>query len=232
MEDKSRIEAFRKRLYGAEEQRVNWQFWIGSPTAWIALILSAVTAFYTFLYHSDELSVVVGRPSIFLTMDGDIEVRAPSSITFINSGSRPVAVTGIQMMLVQPTEKVAEPKCRNSGAYQYFSVTFEQTVIKPYDTVAKAIKFDETQSSLDTKRVVMSEANKKLKRDQIVVACLEFEIVAADTAGWRKVVQVERVTLSGVGSTDLSVQDARPLYLIKRNRFWTSVGGDGSTFSR
>jgi hypothetical protein len=137
------------------------------------------------------------------------------------------------MMFVQPTEKIAEPKCRDGGAYQYFPVTFEQTVIKPYDAVARAIKFDKTQSFLETQRIVMSEANKKLERDQIVVACLEFEVVASDTAGWRKSVQVERVTLSGVASTALPAdQDAKPLYLIKRNRFWTSVGEDPSPFSR
>src|SRR5436305_12370535 len=45
-----------------------------SPTAWLALLVSSATAFYTLIYHSDELSVVASPSSIFLTKSGDIQV--------------------------------------------------------------------------------------------------------------------------------------------------------------
>jgi hypothetical protein len=80
VQDRWKIEAFRKRLRGAEKQKTNWQYWIGSPTAWLALVLSAATGFYTFLYHSDELSVVIARPDVFLTMQGNVQVRSPMGV--------------------------------------------------------------------------------------------------------------------------------------------------------
>jgi len=39
------LETFRKRIRGPEREKVNWQFWIGSPTAWLVLFLSASTGF-------------------------------------------------------------------------------------------------------------------------------------------------------------------------------------------
>jgi len=54
-----RLEAVRKRLNRPEKETRDWQFWIGSPRAWLALFLSSITAFYTFLFHRDELSIAI-----------------------------------------------------------------------------------------------------------------------------------------------------------------------------
>jgi hypothetical protein len=226
-EDQSRIEAFRKRLQGPPREKINWPYWIGSPTAWLALLVSSATAFYALIYRSDELSVVTSPSSIFLAKNGDIQVKAPSSITFINTGSRPIAVLQIQMMFVQPTEKVAEPDCHGRGAFMYFSIAFEQTVIKPYDSVAKAIRFSETESSAEPKKVPLSDENKRLGRDQIVKVCAEFQIIAANAAIWHKIVELDRVTLTGIAVTATDpVRSRKPVFLIKRNWLWTDIGDD------
>ena len=100
MNDK--LEAFRKRLRDPEKKKASWQFWIGSPTAWLALFISSTTAFFTLFYHSDELRVAVsGGIAARLELFADektgtpyrgVTVSTPRRFTFINSGSRPIAV--------------------------------------------------------------------------------------------------------------------------------------------
>jgi hypothetical protein len=33
-----------------EKKKIDWPFWIGSPTAWLALIISCATAFSTLIF--------------------------------------------------------------------------------------------------------------------------------------------------------------------------------------
>jgi hypothetical protein len=225
-----RLEAFRKRLRGPDKEKGNWQFWIGSPTAWLALLLSSTTAFYTFLYHSDELSVVIDSPSIVLDNDGKLAVHSPSSVTFINSGSRPVAVTGIQLILVQPIENFPDPQCRGSGSYSNLSLEFEQTVVKPYDAVAKPLGFY-NKKPLEEEKVELTKENTG-KGESVLAVCLKFSIAATDAAGWIKTIDLGKTTMGRPGfSTSEDKSEDPPAYLIKRNRFWTEVDRDGLLFS-
>jgi hypothetical protein len=70
----------------SSKEKTNWQFWIGSPTARLDLFIWSTMAFYMFLYHSDELSMVV-PPAATFAQGHKIGVGSPTSITFINSGS-------------------------------------------------------------------------------------------------------------------------------------------------
>lgn len=224
-----RLEAFRKRLRGAEKEKTDWMHLIGSPTAaWIALFLSSSTAFYSFLYHSDVLSVVPMHSSIHLTADNKVHVNSPSVVTLINSGSRPIAVLGVEIFYGQPTSKSANPSCSGPGRFYRFQLTFEQIVVKPYDTVLKQLKFDHADSSEKVHLIPLSDANQTRKDDRVVIACMSFDIVAADTAGWRKILEVERIILDDVGKSSFEYRINIPSakYVIKRNRFWTEVGED------
>src|SRR5262245_47683027 len=110
MAHRPEIETFRSRLKQPKKATTNWQQWIGSPTAWLALILSASSFFYTFLYYSDDLSVVMDRPVIQPAFQDVLRISAPRNMTFINSGSRPIVITGAQLILVHGWRHFAD--CR------------------------------------------------------------------------------------------------------------------------
>ncbi|SFV16046.1 hypothetical protein SAMN05192541_124125 [Bradyrhizobium arachidis] len=220
-----RLEAFRKRLNEPKKRRSdkNWQQWIGSPTAWAGLILSSVTAFYTFLYHSDELSVVIDSP--FIKPDGEnFKVRPPPGLTFINSGSRPVVVTSMKMLLIQ-RHYASDPECDDWEVRTEIPFAFEQTVVKPYDALSKTLKFENEEATIAAKG---GNANRKGGRASMLV-CIRFELAATDAVRWQKTVtaghQIERDRQPNA-ELQRARFDTRPKILMKRNRFWTEVDRD------
>src|SRR5437764_4060783 len=114
-----RLEAFRKRLRGPDREKTSWQFWIGSPTAWLAFFISSTTAFYTLLYHSDELRVAL-IPGDVQAYSGKVSVEPPETFTFINSGSRPIAVLAAEMSVNQPDKGVPHLDCISGDASPLF----------------------------------------------------------------------------------------------------------------
>jgi hypothetical protein len=223
MAHRPEIEAFRARLKQPEKnKKINWQQWVGSPTAWLALMLSASSFFYTFLYHSDELSVVMGDPTIKPDKDA-FKIIAPRSMTFINSGSRPVTVISARLILVQGHPHSVE--CGDSVRRDItteFPLIFEQTVVKPFDAVSRSMSFENKEESFP--KAGINEGGGQAS----VLVCVRFELAATDAARWRKTV------LLGLqlGSRDPFAQlrqgrfDTTPKYLMKRNRFWTEVDRD------
>ena len=216
-----RLEAFRKRLRGPEKTKSNWQFWIGSPTAWLALFLSATTGFYTFLYNSDELSVVIAGGGVAASDDEkDYGVRAPRSVTLINTGSRPIAVLRIQMIVAERLQGAAPATCEAHWKEQVYDLDFEHTVIKPYDVVVKAMKFEGANSPLEL-RDFPTPKKGVIPYYAEVVFCMGFDLVATDT--WvRKTIEREHAILNTGGWSSYGSK-FDPVYLIKRNRFRTEV---------
>jgi hypothetical protein len=155
-----RLEAFRRRLHEQKKSSPKWHQQIGSPTAWLALIFSTTTFFNTFFYYSDEMSVVVTPRFLVNLLEKDkIMVEPPTSITFINSGSRPIAVLGVSMMIVQPTEKTARPDCRGNGNHWLSHLVFDQTVVKPYEMTTLSMKFYEAKSTSEVRYIPPSSSN-------------------------------------------------------------------------
>ena len=116
--------------------KVDWKFLIGSPTAWLALFISIATAFYSLVYHSDELGVIVPTPIVWL--EDNIAVAAPRQVTFINSGSRPIALLNVRLTLVQPRQKVERADCAR-GQMDVDILKADQVVFKPYEIVVSTI---------------------------------------------------------------------------------------------
>jgi hypothetical protein len=225
-----KLEAFRKRLHGPEKEKPNWQFWVGSPIAWLALLVSSTTAFFTFFYHSDELRVTVSGGT-FRLVDKP-EFHAPISMTFINTGTRPIAVLGVEQLVVQPTKQFPNPDCEH-GYVQRQSLIFEHTVVKASDTVAKTptrfkppVPEDVRDPIPDPKpfqSIARSDFNKS--RGLFFVVCMTFEILATDTLDWRKTVKVLEVKGESLQFL-YPIWISAPQHLIKRNRFQTSVADD------
>jgi hypothetical protein len=214
------LEEFRKRLRGPKKEKANWQFWIGSPTAWLALCLSAGTAFYTFIYHSDELSVFV--PNAGLTYsEGRTSVSPPSTIALINTGSRPLTVMWVDLHLVQSTRQIARPSCQ-SGSAIAFRLDFEPTVVKPYETVVKALKFEGAKSASDAREFPMTKSNQEKHRPDVLV-CMAFYVIDSDSLAHWKIREIDDPRLVDGEWQYYNGRDdpAKSLHLIKRNIFST-----------
>jgi hypothetical protein len=220
---------FRFRRRRPEKDESTWPPWIGSPTAWLALCLSSATAFYSFFYHSDELSVVATTynspvsSSVNLNPSLEISAEAPTTFTLVNSGSRPVALLSAQMVYVQPSRKTAQPNCQK-GYIRTENLRLEETIVKPYDTVVKSTSFLKPTSQ-NTRSFPLSAANKALEHDRILFVCARFEFVTSDGVLRHKAIQLGRVILN-INSASYGSRNRDPQYLIKRNRFWTEVGDD------
>jgi hypothetical protein len=221
------LEAFRKRLRGPKKQKANWQFWIGSPTAWLALVLSFANAFYSLIYHSDELRVIPSRIQFVVrtTEIGirDIGIPRPDKITFINSGSRPIAILGLTMELIQPPSGVDDTKlhCRSGFGVDAMdamrTLTFDQLVVKQYEVVTREVKFDQE----DGPRVSFVEMNERNQQEWVpsAVLCLVVSFVTVD-GKYSRIIELQRI-----GSTGIIVAKG-PHYLVKQNTFRTEVGSD------
>ena len=219
------LEAFRKRLKEPEKERINWQFWIGSPTAWIALRLSSVTAFYTFVYHSDKLSVVFNDVELRRNYNSDtVELRSPQSAIFVNSGNSSVAVIGITATVIQPLLEGVPPSCLDrAGLVQDYEFEFEQTVVKPYETVSKSLKFANKNSWQDRHLVELTSVN-KAKEEYEFAVCVTFKLVTQEASDWRKSLDLGFYRLRGDGLVSRLQQNPveRPRYLINKSMFWRS----------
>ena len=216
-----KLEAFRKRLRGPTKVKTDWRFWIGSPIAWLAFVISLTSAFYSLIYHSDELGIVV--PPLFPRVVADqISFGAPHFFTFINSGSRPIAVLSVHMVFVQPQQGMNRADCSHGEVY--FFKPFVQLVVRPYETVTYRLTFSDADGS---GRILLpkSDFNRGVERGApSYVACLTFHGVAADTTEWFKTVEVDHFDRGEFHSSEL--MQAKPQYLIKRNTFWSSVPND------
>jgi hypothetical protein len=228
-----RLEDFRKRLRGSEKNADSWKSWVGSPTAWIALALSLATAFYTFVYHSDELSVVFDNVDVVGSLDTKkftaVKVMLPKAITFVNSGSRPVTVTKFGILVAQRWTNKDRPDCSSLGTT--FEYDLEPTVIKPYDTVSKNVRLTPSHSEKNIEDLNVSGINLQ-EQEWFFAACGKFSFVTQDSAIWHRVIRLDLLKMSPgdvlAARNRLNNSDV-PQVLIKRSRFWTSVSGDERT---
>jgi hypothetical protein len=175
---------------------------------------TSATALFNLVYHSDDLRVATS-PTLVRIDDDGITAYPPSSLTFINSGTRPIAVLAMTRILVQWDGSNDDVNC-HSRAGAYFIGPFEHLVVKPNDTV--------THKPFDKPNAVhrpLSRTNEELldPTSRRAMFCVMFELVATDTSRWIKTIEIER---TGIGAT----RDLTPAYLIKRNTFWTTVGRD------
>jgi hypothetical protein len=217
-----KLEAFRTRLRGREKEKFKftWQFLIGSPVAWLAFLISSATAFSSIVYHSDKLSVQVAEPAAYEDESGDqVYVVLPPGITFINSGTRPIAVVRASIYFVQPRQKAEHVDCLH-GQVDVAWLPLEMLVVKPYDILVYALQYDGKKWPREL-YLARSELNKNNPSHMpLFVSCATFQIVAADTTSFYKTVEIGRTDEHG-----LVLSRGDPRHLIKRSMFWTSVIG-------
>jgi hypothetical protein len=225
------IEELRRRLRGGKKVKSDWKPLVGSSTAWLALFVSVATAFYNFAYYSDELSVVIDAPIVRLDRQKKrLDVESPESIAFINSGTRPIAVTRVEMIVVQANSD-RMPGCKlfeSPSMSSFFDSRFEQVVIKPYDIVWKSIKFAYGPPGKEGIMDISEENKRRDPNNYLMIVCFTFDIVAADSGIWRKTIDHGPIHLVNADPNESVFPPRRgePVRLIKRNVFWTEVSSD------
>jgi hypothetical protein len=186
-------------------KKLDWSFWIGSPIAWLALVISGVHALYSLVYTSDVLSAVVAVPN-------PVETSIPNTVTFINSGNRPVVVLSAQLVFMQSHDGSNWPDCIH-GEPQVFEYDFQEVVVKPNETEVRQLKAPAVKFEL-------TNSNKEFARKYgfpNTATCISFRFVAGDPTPIRKTIMVEHSP---------GPLDREPNYLIRRSTFWTFVDGD------
>ncbi|XUM19819.1 hypothetical protein ACRAVF_19330 [Bradyrhizobium oligotrophicum S58] len=114
------LDELRERLYPAKkpERKLDWSKWIGSPTAWLALILSGTTAYLT-LRKYDDLQVVL-RDSFVIVYSDYVKPRLSvhnwgQDLILINSGTRPIAINEVALRIWFDLDSAGERDCEWTG---------------------------------------------------------------------------------------------------------------------
>jgi hypothetical protein len=104
----------------------------------LALLVSGMTAYFTVARQADDLRVVIERtPAVFLT-EKKLSILSDQQLTFINSGNRPVAVTGITLV-VSPTG--LDKTCVHPDELFSLNYEVEPFVVKSGEITIKKMAF-------------------------------------------------------------------------------------------
>jgi hypothetical protein len=145
----------------------------------IALLLSLLSVYWTTIRRVDDLSVAVSdlrgeEPVTFDDQNNIIHYNSSPIFTFINFGTRPIAVTNITLRLGQPSKGEGSQPCKDlSGKTDYIYLSNEPFVIKPGEIV--------TQRVAATKDVgVTNEQDKSSEFRYVLEICAIYEVVVPE----------------------------------------------------
>jgi hypothetical protein len=175
-----RLDAFRKRLHGPEKEKDRWKFWVGSPVAWLGLVLSVQTAYINFFRVSDDLKVVITNPSIEPRHESDTgaSLSVKFTGTFANNGNRPAVVVGSRLKI----GNWFNPD-RGCDQISYSKVEFQ---VKPLLVKANEAEFDvfgtKDSKGNDSEQSIEDFIGPALNysAQNSVLTCLQFDVVTAD----------------------------------------------------
>jgi hypothetical protein len=119
-----KLEAFRRRLRGPEasqqkRERVKGKDWVAILVSITALALSALTAYFSFVRQSEELRVFLGEiPLLTKADDGRLQLEGNLDIDFMNTGTRPIIVQSVSLIIGIPEGKDGGSKWCGLHPYQ------------------------------------------------------------------------------------------------------------------
>jgi hypothetical protein len=112
------LEAFRKRLRGPEKpsqprDRMKVKQWVAIVISIVALGISAVTAYYSVILQSEEKRVFVDQiPLLIRTADTRLQVEGILDIAFVNTGTRPIVVRSVDLIIEDASKKRTQQSLR------------------------------------------------------------------------------------------------------------------------
>jgi hypothetical protein len=210
---------FRERLRRPKKPPIDWAKWIGSPTAWLALTISASSLYLTLVRKSDDIRVVVGHPEPMSIGGAGSQINLRGSdqtLIFINSGNRAAVINEVTLLLWFQSEKTGPPTCSKPASWPIaLSYDFAPLVIKPGEITSISInKFKTTKSIEET-----SKKDRKLEYEvsdgalkaftvvpepafgDLVVACQSFQVILPDSESHSANLLLGGARVLKVGST-------------------------------
>ncbi len=173
---------------------MNLNDWVTVILSGLALVVSVVSAYYSNFRLNDDFRVALPMPP-FAVIDnkGSLGVSGAQQVTFIDSGNRDVAVTGISLVLYKlraPPPPPIESQCNEMDKNQVPNLALvydvEPFILEPGEILVK--KFDRTLFPEIWKN---SEADPSLKvyvlggsifgKGDIVFTCLRLSVTTPDS---------------------------------------------------
>jgi hypothetical protein len=161
--------------------------WISPILSCLALIVSAITAYFSILQQTDDVRIVTSsQPIVVFDDKGTLGLAGRRQITFINSGNRDAAVTDITLAIMRlRTSPVANSQCSELRNFQVANLVydFEPFVVTPGEITIKT--FDQTSfpqwktDKVDSSRKFLSGPSNVAKGDA-VVTCLRISMTTPD----------------------------------------------------
>jgi hypothetical protein len=174
------LDAFRKRLRGPEApQRMKAKEWVAILISVTALGLSAMTAYFTLVRQSEELRVFVGDAIPFVTgrtNDGRLQLEGNLDIAFMNTGTKPIIVLGVSLIVSDIEDRKKSKSCKSSFGNILFDA--DSFVVKEKEAVAKLLRFDRRRKHVelteDGRIVMAAPKNSRGEPSRFVETCISI----------------------------------------------------------
>jgi hypothetical protein len=161
--------------------------WITLSISILALFISAGAAYFNILRVTDDVRVAIeGGVIVTLAKEAnEFEFEGPQSLTFFNSGNRPVALSSIYLSMVQAFEREPEPKrCETWNSY-IVPLKVTPFVMKPGDVQQLRAELMGTKLTLDGRgpkyTLPVNAENQKRTQDYYGLMCLNVHLATADS---------------------------------------------------
>jgi hypothetical protein len=169
-----RLESFRKRLRGPDKQKGDWK--VGSPTAWLALLLSLTTTYLNLRRH-DDFKVIITNVTFELKDDQTAYGKLSNTFvaTFINGGNRPVSVLSAKAAIGQFFDE--KRNCDQVPQYQSVKLEIKPFVVKPGEIGIEPVT---TKGSDSTIAYIENYSRLDTAAGHKALLCLQFTVVTPD----------------------------------------------------
>jgi hypothetical protein len=202
----------------------NWAGRIGAVTGICALIISAGSAYVTTFRQVDDLRVLIGHPPIpAIEKTGDLLIIGSLNLTFINSGNRSVAISGVQGLVTRlSVAHSTSTECRTKDTY---GVPFkiDTFILKAGEIVERNVDIDawfvweKRPDVFGMTARAISKSRFEAKPNDVFLTCLALKIVTPDSYSSEISKPAFRYELADGGSIPLFEPDS-PIIFLQRTR--------------
>jgi hypothetical protein len=167
-----------------------WAGVIGTITGVLALIVAALTAYFTIFQQVDDLKVAIGNaPSVTMKPNGDLWIIGPLEITFINSGNRGVAITNAWALATRLKSRDATPTNCDGQETHGAAFKLDEFILKPGEIELKKLgpvsncffcDLEKGDDFLGSPTWIVPKSIINIKLGDAFLTCLKLKVTTAD----------------------------------------------------
>jgi hypothetical protein len=198
----------------AEDKK--WRDWLAVGLSVLSLGISALTAYHTIFFQRDDVRVEVGESLRMLRDKNQFTLQETQEFTFINSGNRQAAVTGIYGMLVLVTNRGnADAQC-NQKLPLHKSIYLEASplVLKPGEIQVLQVKVAAEYPWKKESGMLRFREEGAVEGAANYVVCLALYVTTPDSSSVRWVQPL--YTLPNIGEGKDAFEKEEPLKVLQR----------------